>query len=93
VGSREAFENYVLLIDDPGVYLHILGQRDLLQTLERIAKKNQIIYVTHSPFLIDCDYLERNRIFEKEGVVEPKSIVDFKNLSQMLLHLFAMLLE
>ena len=67
MGSRETFENCVLLIDDPGVYLHILGQRDLLQTLERIAQKNQIIYVTYSPFLIDRDYLERIRIFEKEG--------------------------
>ncbi|MDO8123484.1 MAG: AAA family ATPase [Candidatus Hermodarchaeota archaeon] len=67
MGSQATFKDCVLLVDDPGVYLHPIGQRDLLQILGKIAQKNQIIYVTHSPFLIDRDNLEGIRIFEKEG--------------------------
>lgn len=55
-----------LLLDNPGLLLHASGQKDLLKTLERIAENNQIIFATHSPFMIDKNRLERIRIFEKK---------------------------
>jgi hypothetical protein len=64
-GTRGALANAVLLLDDPGVYLHASGQGDLLGTLERLAQANQIAFATHSPFLIDRQHLERVRIVEK----------------------------
>lgn len=52
----------IILIDEPGLYLHIKAQKDFLTLLEFLAgdqEKNQIIYSTHSPALIDTDYLYR----------------------------------
>jgi predicted ATP-dependent endonuclease of OLD family len=66
VGSRGEFKNTVLLLDDLGVYLHRSGQRDLVATLERIAKSNQIVFSTHSPFMVDREKLMRIRIISKK---------------------------
>lgn len=55
-----------MLLDNPGVLLHPSGQKDLLNTLEKIAEKNQILFTTHSPFLIDREHLDRIRIVEKK---------------------------
>ena len=65
-GSRGEFKNTVILLDDPGVYLHPSGQKDLLATLETISESNQVILSTHSPFMIDRDNLERIRIVSKK---------------------------
>jgi len=66
-GSEGEFQNTILLLDDPGVYLHASGQKDLLRTLENIAKSNQIILSTHSPFLVDRDKTDRIRIVSNEA--------------------------
>lgn len=65
-GSKGEFKNTIILLDDPGVYLHPSGQRDLLNTLQEISKYNQIVFTTHSPFLIDRKNLRRVRIVHKE---------------------------
>ena len=44
-------ENAVLLLDEPGLYLHAKSQSDLLRHFE-IDFKNQILYSTHSPFMV-----------------------------------------
>ncbi|CAN7454055.1 AAA family ATPase [Pararhizobium sp. LjRoot235] len=44
-------ENAILLLDEPGLYLHALSQGDLLRHLEKDFA-NQIIYTTHSPFMV-----------------------------------------
>ena len=65
-GSNRELKNTILLLDDPGVYLHPGGQRDLLRTLEKISGGNQVVFSTHLPFMIDRDHLERVRIVHKE---------------------------
>ena len=56
----------ILLIDEPGSYLHARAQRDVLHLLEaRIAKRDRVIYSTHSPYLIS-DRLHRLRIVLKK---------------------------
>jgi predicted ATP-dependent endonuclease of OLD family len=67
VGSRKEFKNTILLLDDPGVYLHPLGQEDLKSTLEELAKTNQIVFATHSPFMVYREDLEGIRIVNKES--------------------------
>ena len=58
-------ENLVLLLDDPGLSLHANAQKDLLRYLEeRLAPEYQIIYTTHSPFMIDATKLSRARTVE-----------------------------
>jgi len=57
-----------LLIDEPGSYLHARAQRDVLHLLEhRIAASDQVIYSTHSPFLLPSDRLHRLRIVLKKA--------------------------
>lgn len=54
VESEGAHKDAILLLDEPALFLHALGQEDFLKkTLPKLAEKNQIIYTTHSPFLID----------------------------------------
>lgn len=54
-------DNCVLLLDEPGHSLHPLAQRDLSSFFEGLSESNQIIYTTHSPFLVDADRLARAR--------------------------------
>lgn len=52
----------VLLLDEPGLSLHATAQRDLLRLIdERLAPQHQVIYSTHSPFLVSPQHLERVR--------------------------------
>lgn len=66
VGSKSEFRNTILLLDDPGVYLHPIGQEDLKKTLEELSTSNQIVFATHSPFMVYIDNLERIRIVNKK---------------------------
>jgi energy-coupling factor transporter ATP-binding protein EcfA2 len=55
----------VLLLDEPGLTLHGRAQRDLLRFFEeRLAVKHQIIYSTHSPFMVPPDKLSSARFVE-----------------------------
>lgn len=53
-------DNAVLLLDEPGLYLHAKSQGDLLKHLEDDFT-NQIIYTTHSPFMVPAHRLESVR--------------------------------
>jgi predicted ATP-dependent endonuclease of OLD family len=66
--TKDRLQKSVLLIDEPGIFLHIDAQNKLLgQTFPEISGKgNQIIYTTHLPYLIDSRFPERIRILEKE---------------------------
>ena len=50
-------ENAILLMDEPGLHLHAVAQQDLLQHFDRDFA-NQIIFTTHSPFMIPVDDLD-----------------------------------
>lgn len=61
VESEAHHQNAVLLLDEPGVTLHPLAQKNLFEFFESLGEKNQMIYTTHSPFMVDSDHLERVR--------------------------------
>lgn len=45
----------ILLLDEPGLSLHATAQQDLLRFIrERLAPTHQVIYTTHSPFMVDA---------------------------------------
>lgn len=50
-------EGAILLLDEPGLYLHAKSQGDLLRHLENDFK-NQILYTTHSPFMVPTHHLD-----------------------------------
>jgi len=53
--------NVVVLLDDPGVYLHPIAQKKMLPLLD--SQAFQVVMATHLPFMIDPDHLERVRVF------------------------------
>ena len=55
----------VLLLDEPGLSLHGKAQGDLLRFIdEKLAPFHQVIYSTHSPFMVPAGELQRVRIVE-----------------------------
>lgn len=57
-------ENAILLLDEPGLSLHALKQREFRKTISRLSKNNQTLYTTHSPFLVGPDELDMVRVVE-----------------------------
>jgi predicted ATP-dependent endonuclease of OLD family len=51
--------NYIILLDEPGLNLHASAQADLLRFIELLSDNYQIIYSTHSPFMVDPKSLHR----------------------------------
>lgn len=54
----------VLLLDEPGLSLHALAQADLLRYMDVLAEEHQVIYTTHSPFMVRSDRLYQVRTVE-----------------------------
>lgn len=59
VESVDSHEGAILLLDEPGMTLHPIAQRNLSDFFANLSQTNQLIYTTHSPFLVDPDYLDR----------------------------------
>ena len=76
VNSRQKSE--ILLMDEPDAFLSNQGQQDLLRVLHEFTVATattpggQVLYVTHSPFLLDKNRADRIRVLDKgageEGV-------------------------
>ncbi|MXY43541.1 MAG: AAA family ATPase [Dehalococcoidia bacterium] len=62
--ARDRYKNAVLLLDEPGLSLHGLKQREFRTTVSRLAKSNQLLYTTHSPFMVGPDELDLVRVVE-----------------------------
>lgn len=56
---------FIFLIDEPGIHLHPAGQKDLVKVLEDLGTKNQVIHTTHSPFMINRNFPNRVRLVSK----------------------------
>lgn len=54
----------ILLLDEPGLNLHALAQADFLRYIEDLAKDHQIMYTTHSPFMVPTKRLYQVRTVE-----------------------------
>lgn len=68
--------DYILLLDEPGLNLHASAQADLLRFIEDLSKKYQIVYTTHSPFMVESNHLDRVRtcLETEDGTVISDSI-------------------
>lgn len=74
--QEDADTNYILLLDEPGLNLHASAQGDLLDFIEHLTTNYQILYTTHSPFMVEPGKLERVRtvVESKKGSVVSDSI-------------------
>ncbi len=61
VESEAGHKSAILLLDEPGLHLHPTAQQELVAFLANLSKRNQLVYTTHSPFLIDGERLSRVR--------------------------------
>ena len=61
VESLGEHKDAVLLLDEPGLSLHPMAQRDLSSFFDNLSETNGIIYTAHSPFLVDADRVDRAR--------------------------------
>ncbi len=59
--QEDTNSKYILLLDEPGLNLHASAQKDLLKFIEDLSKDYQILYTTHSPFMIPSEHLDRVR--------------------------------
>ncbi|MBP1157667.1 MULTISPECIES: AAA family ATPase [unclassified Paenibacillus] len=62
VESQESHKGAILLLDEAGLSLHPLAQRDLSKFFESLSNTNQIINTTHSPFLVDTSHVDRVKV-------------------------------
>ena len=61
-------KSVIVLLDEPALALHARAQRDFLDFIEdTLADSHQVIYTTHSPFMVDARHLERVRVVEDLG--------------------------
>ncbi|MFY3741915.1 MAG: energy-coupling factor transporter ATP-binding protein EcfA2 [Candidatus Nitrosomirales archaeon] len=70
VEAQGQYRNAILLLDEPGLHYHGTAQQKNVKFLEKLSEQNQMLYSTHSPFMIDPDNLDRVRIVyedEKDG--------------------------
>ena len=58
--------NTLFILDEPGVFLHVNAQQELIELFEDLCKKgNQVLYATHSPYMLNASNLFNVRAIEK----------------------------
>ncbi|KJX44681.1 AAA family ATPase [Enterobacter hormaechei] len=57
-------KSLILLLDEPALALHALAQTDFLNYIDNLSKDHQVIYTTHSPFMVNSDRLHQVRVVE-----------------------------
>jgi hypothetical protein len=74
VESGKSHRGAIVLLDEPGLHLHPTAQEKLLAFFQRIAAKNQIIYSSHSMFMVDPDHVDNVRtVYLRPQENNPKS--------------------
>ena len=81
-------QNVILLLDEPGLSLHGRAQADLLNYFEQELADRQLIYSTHSPFMIDPRNFERVRIVQDLGIDANKQLPKDQDGTKVLTNVF-----
>ncbi|MGW4632399.1 ATP-dependent nuclease [Nocardia sp. NPDC004415] len=78
--EEAAEQDLILLLDEPGLSLHGRAQADLLRLIdEGLAPKHQVLYTTHSPFMVSAEHLQRARtVIDQDDVGTKVSAEVFK---------------
>ena len=80
--SSSRNRNAVILMDEPDSALSIVGQRNLLAVFESLVSPEssgqtcQLIYTTHSPYLINRNFPRRLRVVKKEDAEQGTQYIE-----------------
>lgn len=68
--TKNKHKNAILLLDEPGHTLHPMAQKDLSLFFNELSKNNQLIYTTHSPFLVNSMNITQTKVvyFDDQGI-------------------------
>lgn len=64
--GKDSQKNLILLLDEPGLALHALAQADFLRYIDQLSIQHQVVYTTHSPFMVHSDRLHQVRLVEDQ---------------------------
>ena len=81
-------QNVILLLDEPGLSLHGRAQGDLLRYFDEELVDHQLIYTTHSPFMIDPQRFEHVRIVQDRGIDEKEPLPKEEDGTKVLTNVF-----
>jgi hypothetical protein len=81
-------QNVILLLDEPGLSLHGRAQADLLRYFEAELADHQLLYTTHSPFMIDPQKFERVRIVQDLSIDSKEQLPKDQDGTKVLTNVF-----
>ena len=81
-------QNVILLLDEPGLSLHGRAQGDLLRYFDKELVDHQLIYTTHSPFMIDPQGFGYVRIVQDRGIDEKEPLPKEEDGTKVLTNVF-----
>lgn len=71
--------NLIILLDEPGLNLHAKAQSDLLRYIrEKLEPHHQVIYTTHSPFMVPATDLASVRTVEDVVIRKPDDEIEIR---------------
>ena len=69
-------KNVIILLDEPGMYLHANACKGMLKIFDDISNESQILLATHNPYLIDAKKISNVRLVlnetDKSTIIENK---------------------
>lgn len=76
---RQHHGNLIILLDEPGLNLHAKAQSDLLRYIrEKLEPHHQVIYTTHSPFMVPANDLASVRTVEDVVIRKPDEEIEIR---------------
>ena len=83
VESEGRHKDAIILLDEPALFLHAIGQADFLKNvLPKLVEKNQILYTTHSPFMVDLTKPDNiHTVTLKETKLENQTVQKVSHIS------------
>ncbi|GKW44246.1 ATP-dependent endonuclease [Pectobacterium carotovorum subsp. carotovorum] len=69
INLEDEDKKLILLLDEPALALHALAQSDFLSYIDHLSENHQVIYTTHSPFMVHSDRLNQVRMVEDKDKV------------------------
>lgn len=74
----EVHRPFILLCEEPEVFLHPSLQRAMGDVLENISQSNQVVSATHSPLLVTPQRIENIIILRQDSPPNPSATIPFK---------------